>query len=168
MKLFSELNVPLAQIFKVLLCQHCVPKSWKLANVIPIYKGKGSKLDIENYRPISLTNIYYKIIETLLCNKINKYLDANKLLSYYQYGFRSSRSTLSQLLLVNAKFIECTNNRAYIDVVYTAFDSILQKKLVMEVKAYGINYYVCQWIAHFLSNRSQRVVVMHVQPVKLH
>ena len=44
-------------------------------------------------------------METLFCNKISEYLDANKLLSSYQYGFRLSRSTLSQLLLVNAKFI---------------------------------------------------------------
>ena len=37
LKLFPELSVPLAQIFNMSLRQHCVPKSWKLANVIPIY-----------------------------------------------------------------------------------------------------------------------------------
>ena len=102
-------------------------------------------------------------METLPSNKISEYLDANKLLSSYQYGVRSERFTLSQLLLVNAKFIECINNRACVDSVYTgmskAFDCISHTKFVMKEKAYGINYYVCQWIADFLSDRSQRVAV---------
>ena len=85
LKLFFELSVFLVQIFNISLCQHFIHKSWKLSNVIPIYKGKESKLDIEKYRPISLTNIYCKIMETLLCNKISEYLDANKLFSSYQY-----------------------------------------------------------------------------------
>ena len=111
--------------------------------------------------PISLINVYYKLWKHILRNKISEYLDANKLLSSYQYGLRSGRSTLSQLLLVNAKFIARMNNRACFDGVHTdrskAFDCILHTKLLMKVKAYGINYYVCQWIADFLSDRSQRV-----------
>ena len=98
-------------------------------------------------------------METLFCNKISEYLDANKLLSSYQYGFRSGRSTFSQLLLVYATFIEFINNRVCVDGVYTdtskAFDCMSHKKLVMKVKAYGINNYVCQWMADFLSDRFQ-------------
>ena len=49
------------------------------------------------------------------------------------HGFRSGRSTLSRLLLVNVKFIECINNRACIDGVYTdiskVFDFISHKNL---------------------------------------
>ena len=59
------------------------------------------------------------------------------LISYFllinMYGFRSGRSTLSRLLLVNVKFIECINNRACIDGVYTdiskVFDFISHKNL---------------------------------------
>ena len=79
--MFPLLSVLLVQIFNMSLHQHSVPRSWKLANVIPTYKYRGSELDIENYGPISQTNFYCKIMETLLCNKISKYIDANKLLS---------------------------------------------------------------------------------------
>ena len=58
-------------------------------------------------------------METLFCYIFSEYLDANKLFSFNQYGFRSGRSTLSQLLLVNAKFIECINNRVCANGVYT-------------------------------------------------
>ena len=102
------------------------------SNYSPVYKGKGSKLDIENYRPRSLINFYCKIIETLLCDKSGDYIDANKLSSSYQYGFRSHRSILSQLqLLVKNKFIECINNRPCGDGIYTdmskAFDSLVYR-----------------------------------------
>ena len=78
-------------------------------------------------------------------------------MSSYQYGFRSGRSTVSQLLLDNAKFIECINNRAYVYGVYTgmskACDYISHKKYAMKMKTYGINNYAYQWIADFLSYR---------------
>ena len=73
-----------------------------------------------------------------LYNKISKYL-IDKLLSSYQYDFRSGRPTSSQLLLVKAKFIECINNSACFDSVYTdmskEFDCASHKKLVMNAKA---------------------------------
>ena len=39
-----------------------VPKEWKRAEVIPIYKN-GSKMEPLNYRPVSLTSILCKICE---------------------------------------------------------------------------------------------------------
>ena len=61
--------------------QRALPSAWKLALVVPIYKGKGSKLNVENYRPISLTNVFSKLMETLIRTKIVKFLDANNLIS---------------------------------------------------------------------------------------
>ena len=61
-----------------------VPEEWKLANVGPILKGKGSKTKVENHRPISLTNVFCELMETVVCTKILDYLDANNLLSHSQ------------------------------------------------------------------------------------
>ena len=42
---------------------------WKHANanVVPLYKGAGSKYDENNYRPISLTSNISKIMEGIIC-----------------------------------------------------------------------------------------------------
>ena len=32
------------------LQQGCVPEAWKTANIVPIYKGKGSTLEVNNCR----------------------------------------------------------------------------------------------------------------------
>jgi hypothetical protein len=46
-----------------------VPGDWKLANVSPIYKGKGHSSDnVANYRPISVTNCFIKILEQIIFN----------------------------------------------------------------------------------------------------
>ena len=41
-----------------------IPDIWKLANVVPMHK-KGSKSEVSNYRPISLTSLVKKIYEKL-------------------------------------------------------------------------------------------------------
>ena len=50
----SSLSHPLSLIFKISYNTGCIPRDWKVANVVPIHK-KGSKDDVENYCPISFT-----------------------------------------------------------------------------------------------------------------
>ena len=39
------------------------PADWGRANICPIYKGKGSKADLCNNRPISLLSIVNKVVK---------------------------------------------------------------------------------------------------------
>ena len=69
-----------------------IPADWRRANVTPIYK-KGAKNLAENYRPISLTSLICKLIESLIKRAIMKHLAELKLLLPKQFGFISGRST---------------------------------------------------------------------------
>ena len=62
LKLFPELCTPLSSLFNMSINQQLAPDAWRLAHVIPIFKGKGSKLLVENYRPINLTNVFSKLM----------------------------------------------------------------------------------------------------------
>ena len=143
LRLFPELCVPLASIFNLSITQQRVSNAWKLANVVLIYKSKGSKAQVENYRLISLTNVFCKFMESLVRKKVVDFLNSNNLISPSQWGFRSGRSTMSQLLLATSKLVDAFNERACADAVYTnlskAFDSISHKKLRIKMRAYGIN-----------------------------
>ena len=104
--------------------------------VPPIYKGKGSKLDVSKYRLISLTNAFFtNKKEKLVRKRIVEHLEANNLIFTSQSGFRSGRSTLSQLLRSQIKHVESINSRSCIDGIYTdlskAFGSISNAKLIM-------------------------------------
>ena len=89
--------------------QGCVPKVRKIAKVIPIFKGKGSMLEVKNYRPISHTIVYCKTLERLVRGKIMFYLELENLLSTCQSGFRSGLSTLTQLINAQAVIIDNIN-----------------------------------------------------------
>ena len=74
------------------------PDEWKSAEVIPIYKGKGSAQDPTCYRPISLLNTVSKVCESLVNSQIYRFVESNSILSDKQFGFRKNRSTVDQLV----------------------------------------------------------------------
>jgi hypothetical protein len=47
-----------------------VPTDWK-TNIVPIYKYNGDKQQCKNYRGISLLCTGYKILTTVMNNRIN-------------------------------------------------------------------------------------------------
>ena len=132
LKKFPELCSPLCALFNMSLQQGCVPKAWKTANIVPIYKGKGSTLEVNNYRPISLTNVFYKTLKRLIRGSIVSHLEFEKLLSPCQSGFRPSLSTLTQLTHAQLLIKDNINQLRCVDGVYTdlskAFDTISHKK----------------------------------------
>ena len=54
-RLASVLVRPLHSIFSQSLMQGVLPSAWKIAKVIPLYKGKGDKSIPSSYRLNSLT-----------------------------------------------------------------------------------------------------------------
>ena len=99
MELNPEIAIPLSILFNQSLDSNTVPEDWKKAQVCAIYK-KGNKSLAGNYRPVSLTSIVCKIMETLIREHLIDHLKANNLFSNKQYGFISGRSTSLQLLSV--------------------------------------------------------------------
>ena len=49
-------------IFNLSLNNGIVPYDWKLARITPLYKGKGNKNEMCNYRPISVISHVPKIL----------------------------------------------------------------------------------------------------------
>ena len=60
----AEIIAPiLTTFYNVSIETQSVISDWQLSKVTPIYKGKGSKEDAGNYRPISLIGHIMKIFE---------------------------------------------------------------------------------------------------------
>jgi hypothetical protein len=60
--------------------------------VIPIHK-KGAHNNPENYRPISVLLVLSKVLERALHQQLSEFLKEQNLLTKYQFGYRSNRST---------------------------------------------------------------------------
>ena len=68
-----------------------LPLEWKSANVVPIFKNKGKATDPSNYRPISLTCIYCKLMERLIKNNVYSHLVTIDAITNHQQGFVSKK-----------------------------------------------------------------------------
>ena len=158
----NEFTKPLTTFFNKSLQSGIIPEEWKLANVTPIFK-KGNKSQASNYRPISLTSVVCKMLETLIRDKLVNHLEENKLLRDTQHGFRNRRSCLTNLLdFLHDVFNQYDESKA-VDVIYLdfqkAFDKVPHKRLLAKLKAHGIDGVVLRWIENWLINRKQRVVI---------
>ena len=97
-KLFEELCKPLSILFQISFNKKVIPDEWRMADVIPIYKGKGSKYDMGSYRPISLTSTISKVMESSIYSNIVNHCNKFNIINTEQHGFRDKRSTCTNLL----------------------------------------------------------------------
>ena len=158
----NEFAKPLTTLFNKSLQLGTMPDDWKLANVTPIYK-KGSKSLPSNYRPISLTSVVCKMLETLIRDKLVNHLEENNLLRDTQHGFRSKRSCLTNLLDFLHDVFNLYDDSKAVDIIYLdfqkAFDKVPHKRLLIKLRGLGIDGTLLRWIENWLSNRKQRVVL---------
>lgn len=138
-----------------------VPREWKEAIVIPIYK-KGSKLDPSNYRPISLTSVPCKIMEKIITREITNFLLQNhRPLFNNQHGFLPQKSVTTNLLYNLNKWTEALDNGYPIDVVYLdfqkAFDTVPLQRLLYKLHHIGIRGNLLEWIRNYLTGRTFQV-----------
>jgi hypothetical protein len=75
-----------------------LPSAWKTTTVVPIYKWKGQSSDPANYRPVSLTSVFCKLLERVLSAELSEYLLSKGLISRHQHGFISKHCTTTNLI----------------------------------------------------------------------
>lgn len=139
-----------------------IPTDWKTANVTAIFK-KGKRNDPGNYRPVSLTCVVCKLMETIVREEVMEHMKSNKLFSRRQFGFLPGRSTVLQLVQVIDDWVQIMEEGGVVDVIYCdfmkAFDKVPHKRLIEKVKSYNIGVKCVKWIEEFLKDRRQRVLV---------
>jgi hypothetical protein len=148
-------------IFNKSLAYGEFPKNMKLAIVKPLYKGK-CKLEINNYRPISLLPVLSKILEKLVNFRLVKFFDKYHIMYEGQYGFRKHRSTVDAILDVTGNIVDGFNKGMYTIGVFLdmtkAFDSIKHETLFKKLERYGIRGMALKWLKSYLNDRSIKVL----------
>jgi hypothetical protein len=152
----------LVTIYNKSMEEGAVPDGWREANVTPIFK-KGAKCCPSNYRPVSLTSVCCKVMESVVRDSMTNHLTDNKLIGASQHGFVKGRSCATNLLEFLEKATTAVDRGEAFDVVYLdfakAFDKVPHKRLLRKVRAHGITGEVLRWIESWLTNRKQRVVL---------
>ena len=158
----SSLCTPLSIIFNKSISEGELPATWKIANVHAILK-KGDKTLPSNYRPISLTSIIGKTLESIVRDEIVNHMTTKGLFCDAQHGFVPGRSCATQLLIVLEHWTKALDQGLPVDTIYLdfrkAFDSVPHQRLLLKLENYGIRGPLLQWIRAFLTGRQQRVVL---------
>ena len=111
-KLFSSVFTPeLSTLVNLAMTLGIFPEKLKLFKVIPLFK-KGDKLDVNNYRPISILSCFTKIFEKVIFNRLSNFFNKHSVLVSNQYGFRVGCSTCDTLLdIVTSTYDNIDNNQ---------------------------------------------------------
>ena len=89
----------LIKLYNVSVETENVISDWKLSKVTPIglYKGKGSKDEAGNYRPISLISHIMNIFEKEIKLQVMGYLEVNNLITSDESDYRNQHNTQTAL-----------------------------------------------------------------------
>jgi len=129
--------------------------------MIPVHK-KGDRKSVDNYRPITLTSVVGKQLESIIKDHIFDHLFENNLFTPHQHGFLLRDPVLLNYFLIEnwTTSLDCGNP---VDIVYfnfrKAFNSVPHQRLLLKLCAYGIQGDLLQWLSDFLIDRKQKVVI---------
>ena len=88
----------LLDIFNDIWASGEIPECWKEATVIPMPKPGKESRNPSNYHPISLMSILCKTMKRMINTRLLWFLEKNNILTKYQCGFRTGRTTTDQLI----------------------------------------------------------------------
>ena len=137
----ASILVPLTDIFNTSLKNGTFPNLMKLAEVIPLHKGKA-KDNEANYRPISLLLTISKILEKVMYNKIYDFLTITNQIYQSQYGFRRRHFCEHAIGELVGEVIKNLENMKFTATIYLdlskAFDTLEHSTLLSKLEIYGV------------------------------
>nr|XP_050028077.1 uncharacterized protein LOC126523519 [Dermacentor andersoni] len=144
-----------------------LPKQWKAAKTI-LFPKPGKPPNIENLRPISLTSCVGKVLEHVLMNRWQRYLEESELYPNSIIGFRKKLGTQDAMILLKNEIIDDTtgtkDNRAILGLdLQSAFDKVRHSAILAQVSRLNMGRRTYQYIKDFLTERTTEICAGDLQ-----
>lgn len=158
----SELSFILCKLINGIYESGIYPDCLKIATVTPVFKH-GNKLDVSNYRGISILSHSSKIVEKTLYVRLLDYLAKNEIIHENQFGFAELSNTLSATSFLMNKIRTNLDQRKFVSCIFIdlqkAFDMVNHKILINKLKNIGLNGKFLNILITYLHERKQRVKI---------
>ena len=158
----DDISKPLSILFNLSINTGTHPDLLKIAKAITIHK-KGSKLEVGNYRPISLLSNINKILEKIMFNRVYSFLEEHKCIYLLQFGFRQKHSVNHALIQITENIRKALDEKKFACGVFIdlqkAFDTVNHHILTAKLEHYGIRGVANNWFKSYLSGRTQYVSI---------
>jgi ribonuclease HI len=140
-----------------------LPTDWHHAIILPLLKPTKDASVPDSYRPISLTPTLCKVMEKMVANRLQWYLETKNLINKNQSGFRKYKSTIDQILKLQDTILKKFKNKESVLAVFIdferAYDMLHVPTLLRKLQSLGLTGNTTNWIENFLSNRTFQVKV---------
>ena len=133
----------LTKFFNSILLTGFVPEDWTTGLILPLYKGKGSVNETDNYRGITLLSCVGKLFTAVINDRLQTFLDNIGGIGDEQAGFRRGYATIDHIFVLSSiiniylhkkKRLYCT----FVDY-QKAFDLVDRSSLWMKLLSLNIN-----------------------------
>src|SRR5436190_4025821 len=157
---FSVIKEGFVNVINNSLREGLCPESWKTSTIIPIPKIEKPKKASE-YRPINILPIYEKVLELVVKEQIEMYLQKNDIITEHQSGFRKNHSCETAIQTVIDDWKMIISEGDIVGVIFLdlkrAFETVDRDRLLNKLYQYGIRRMVLEWLRSYLNNRTQQV-----------
>ena len=153
---WDKLKQPLIESFRHSFLEGSLSPSQRLGMLFLLHKGNDlNKQKIENWRPIALTNVDYKIITKVLATRIKTVI--NCIVGENQYGFIPGRKMgdfIHNIDNITSYLRTFKKSGLLLSVDFEkAFDTISVSFIIKTFKSYGFGNYFIKWLETVLSDR---------------
>jgi hypothetical protein len=92
---------PLHKVFNLILASGIYPNNWARGFIKPLHK-KEDPTNPDNYRGITLTSVIGKLFNSIINNRIVKFLEKHKVMKSEQIGFKAKCRTSDHIFVIKA------------------------------------------------------------------
>ena len=123
--------------------QEIIPDDWKEGKVTLIDKASSKKGNLNTYRPITITPVFYRLFTRIFAERIQEWMEDKACLSEMQNGFRKGRRGDDSLFILTSAIELSRKNKTGLVACFLdcsrAFDRIDRCKLLERLFELGMN-----------------------------
>lgn len=161
-KVINCIVEPLTHCLNKCMVENKFPDALKISRVVPIYK-KGERDCPASYRPISITPVFSKVLESIMYRQVSTYLESFNIISNAQYGFRKGKSTIQAMDSLVKFVLQVFEAKGLAQATFCdlsrAFDCVEHSILLDKLTYYGMSITSTNMFKSFLENRKQIVCI---------